>query len=251
MVFKDHFATVAGHYALNRPVYPPSLFDWLAGQCAMRDLAWDCGAGNGQASVELGRLFKRVMATDPSEAQIAQAVAHPRVEYSVASAENSGLGRHSVDLIVVAQALHWFELDPFYQEAKRILRQTGVIAAWSYGTLEVEGSTVNTLVQRFYHDEVGPFWLPERRHVENGYRELPFPFHPVATPPFAMRVHWSLTQLLGYFRSWSATSRFMKVKGYDPVDLLESPLRSCWGQTELPRMVTWPLSILVGRPDQT
>jgi SAM-dependent methyltransferase len=246
--FKDHFASVAAHYVRSRPSYPPALFDWLAGQCEARDLAWDCGAGNGQASLELVRHFKRVLATDASASQIGEALPHPRIEYRVAPAEDSGLPDHCADLVVVAQALHWFDLDRFYGEVERVLKPGGLVAAWSYGVLEVEGKEANALVQRFYHDEVGPYWPPERRHVETAYRELAFPFQSVAAPAFAMSVSWDLEKLLGYFRSWSATAAYVKVHGTDPVAALAPGLRACWGEAEQPRLVNWPLALLVGRP---
>jgi ubiquinone/menaquinone biosynthesis C-methylase UbiE len=244
--FKDHFASVAAQYSQSRPSYPGALFDWLARQCRARDLAWDCGAGNGQASLELARHFSRVLATDASASQIAQAQPHPRIEYRVAPAEDCGLPEHGADLAVVAQALHWFDLDRFYGEVRRVLKPGGLVAAWTYGVLEVEGETVNALVQRFYHDEVGPYWPPERHHVETGYRELPFPFPPITAPAFAMSLAWNLAQLLGYFRSWSATAAYIKARGSDPVAALESGLRAVWGDAEKARLVSWPLSLLVG-----
>ena len=243
--FSDHFAPVASHYADNRPSYPVELFGWLADQCKEHELAWDCGAGNGQASTDLARYFKRVIATDASEAQISQAVLHPGVEYRVASAERSGLEDACADIVVVAQALHWFDLDRFYAEAERVLKPDGHFAAWSYGVLRVEGEEINSIVQRFYHHEAGPHWPPERYHVETGYRELDFPFHRIATPKFSMNASWNLAQLLGYFRSWSATARFIKAKGFDPVRKIEAQLLDCWGADQT-RVIEWPLSILFG-----
>ncbi|MEO5362677.1 MAG: class I SAM-dependent methyltransferase [Magnetococcus sp. DMHC-8] len=245
--FKDHFSAVATHYLHHRPAYPSALFDWLANQCEAHDLAWDCGAGSGQAAIELGRLFKCVLATDASAAQIAQAVWHPRVTYRQAQADGSGLDDRSVDLVVVAQALHWFALEPFYAEVRRVLKPAGLLAVWSYGVLHVADDAVDALVQRFYQNDVGPYWPSERRHVENGYRELAFPFCPVATPAFTMNVCWTLSQLLGYFRSWSATARYIQARGCDPVGLLEPHLRASWGDAEQPRTVAWPLALRVGR----
>ncbi|MDD5295758.1 MAG: class I SAM-dependent methyltransferase [Rhodocyclaceae bacterium] len=246
--FKDHFASVAAQYSENRPSYPPALFDWLARLCPAHDLAWDCGAGSGQASLELARHFSRVLATDASAAQIGQAQPHARIAYRVAPAEESGLPDQACDLVVVAQALHWFDLERFYREVRRVLKPGGVVAAWSYGVLEVEGDEVNAVVQRFYHDEVGPWWPPERRHVESGYRELAFPFSRIAAPPFAMALSWNLPQLLGYFRSWSATAACLKARGRDPVADLEPQLRACWGDAKGERLVQWPLALLAGTP---
>ncbi|MDE2259894.1 MAG: class I SAM-dependent methyltransferase [Betaproteobacteria bacterium] len=244
--FNDHFGSVAADYVKNRPTYPPGLFDWLAGQCMSHDLAWDCGTGNGQAATALARYFDRILATDASAAQIAQAGGHPKIEYRVASAESSGIDNQCVDLVVIAQALHWFDLDCFYAEVTRILKPGGLVAAWSYGVLKVEGEEVNAMIQRFYHDEVGPYWPLERRHVETGYRDLSFPFIRIPAPSFAMSARWTLEQLLGYFRSWSATAHLIKDKGFDPVSSLELRLRDHWRDADQRRIVEWPLAILAG-----
>lgn len=244
--FCDHFAPVSNSYADFRPTYPPRLFAWLASLVQRRDLAWDCGAGSGQASVDLAAYFDRVVATDASQAQIDSAAPHPRIEYRVASAEASGLPDTSVDLITVAQALHWFNLAGFYTEVKRVLRPSGVLAVWTYGVLSVEGGPVDTLVQHFYHDTVGPYWPIERALVETGYRSLPFPFAEIDAPLFSMEAFWTLPQLLGYFRSWSATGRFAAAHGYDPVYSLEEQLKPMWGDATQRRHVTWPLSLRVG-----
>lgn len=243
--FNDHFKTVSAHYASSRPTYPSELFAWLAGQCAARELAWDCATGNGQAALDLAGHFRRVVASDASAAQLAAASAHSHVEYRVAPAEASGLPEGAVDLVTVAQALHWFDLDAFHAEVRRVLKPDGLLAVWSYGVLSVEGEALDRHVQRFYWEEIGPYWPAERRHVENGYRELPFPFHPVAAPAFAMRVQWDLAHFLGYLRSWSATARYVQTHGQDPVETLATRLAPLWGET---RTVSWPLALRVGRP---
>ena len=247
--FSDHFGKVAGQYADFRPRYPDELFEWLAGQCAGDDLAWDCGCGSGQASVALAQHFAHVRATDASREQILHAQLCAGVEYDIAGADNSGLPDRCVDLVTVAQALHWFELSSFYEEVRRVGKPGAVIAAWTYGVNEVDGDDVNAAVRHFYDDVVGPYWPPERHHVETGYRELEFPFTRIDAPPFAMRQQWPLAQLLGYFRSWSATARYKAANGQDPVDALERELLPLWGDPAQARAIRWPLSVLAGRLD--
>jgi ubiquinone/menaquinone biosynthesis C-methylase UbiE len=245
--FHDHFSRVADRYADFRPHYPAALFDWLATLAARDGLVWDCAAGSGQATLDLARRFDRVIATDASGEQIAAAAPHPRVEYRVAPAEASGLPAASVALVTVAQALHWFDLERFYAEARRVLRPDGVLAVWAYGINEVEGEAVNALVQDFYANVVGPYWPPERRLVEEGYRTVPFPWAELAPPPFRMEARWTLPQLLGYFGTWSATNRYAQATGRDPLPPLAEALRGVWGAADLPRLVAWPLALRAGR----
>ncbi|PIV34870.1 MAG: SAM-dependent methyltransferase [Lysobacterales bacterium CG02_land_8_20_14_3_00_62_12] len=247
VAFKDHFSQVSEHYAEHRPRYPSALFDWLAAQCAEHELAWDCATGNGQAATELGRVFQRVIATDASAAQIAQAVAHPRVFYQVTSAATSDIDTGSVDLISVAQALHWFDLPRFYAEARRVLKPEGRIAIWSYGLHSLSHRALDACIDRFYRDRLGAYWPAERRHVETGYRDLAFPFTAIHAPTFVMQMRWTLDQLLGYLRSWSASGRYQAATGIDPVSELEPELRALWGDAAAPRSITWPLLLRFGR----
>lgn len=243
--FPDHFSPIASAYADSRPGYPAQLFDWLASMCVAHELAWDCGAGSGQASIALASRFGRVIATDASAGQIAHATPHPNVEYRVAPAEQSGLDADCADLVTVAQALHWFDLDRFWPEVRRVARRDALFAAWTYAALQVEGEAVDALVQRFRRD-IAPWWPAERRHVESGYRELSFPFERIETPAFAIQTRWSVDRLLGYLRSWSSVVRFRDSQGVDPVQALEAPLREAWGRQDDGRAIRWPLTVLCG-----
>ena len=245
--FQDHFSSVAGQYAGFRPHYPAALFDYLATLTPQAALAWDCAAGNGQATLDLAERFDRVIATDASREQITSAKSHPKVEYRVATAEHSGLPDETVSLITVAQALHWFDLEQFYAEANRVLVDGGVLAAWAYGINQVEGNAVNQLVQDFYSNIVGPYWPPERKLVEEGYRTIPFPFVEITSPGFRMEARWTLEALLGYFSTWSATSRYLKATGRNPLESLGEKLAHAWGERNATRLVTWPLSLRAGR----
>jgi SAM-dependent methyltransferase len=243
--FKDHFSKQAAEYAKFRPRYPQGLFDYLGSIAPTLRLAWDCGTGNGQAAVGLASVFDRVIATDASEKQIANAQSHKRVKYRVAPAENSGIGSETIDLIMIAQALHWFDLDRFYAEAWRVLKPDCVLAASAYNLLHIE-KAIDEVVNRYYHEVVGPFWPPERELVEQ-FASLSFPFHEIAAPKFEMTARWNLDHLLGYLRTWSSTQRFIAAKGGDPLEQITDDLRHTWGKPGQTRTVTWPLIMRIGR----
>ena len=246
--FKDHFSARSSDYARYRPDYPDALFDWLASLVPAGHVAWDCATGNGQAAGALARHFERVIATDASTRQLASAAPHPRVEYRVAPAEQSGLGDASVDLVTVAQAAHWFDLERFYAEVRRVLRPGGSVVLWSYSVCTVDDA-VDQVIAHFYVDVVGPYWPPDRAAVDDHYRSLPFPF-PELTPPagLTMEKRWSLDDLLGYLGTWSSTQGYVRARGEDPLPALRERLRPAWGEAGTEHLVRWPLHIRAGRP---
>jgi SAM-dependent methyltransferase len=240
----DHFSGHAAEYAKFRPGYPPVLFDWLAGLTAGHDLAWDCGCGNGQASLPLAERYLRVQATDLSAEQIAQAPAHPRISYRAAPAEDSGLPAASADLVTIAQALHWFDFDRFYAEVRRVLKPGGVIAAWTYQLLRAEPA-IDAVLLDFYRRVLGPYWPAERRWVDAGYQGMPFPFDEIAAPVLEIRLQWQIADLLAYLGTWSASRRLMQAEGRDPMPELGERLAPLWGAGE--RSIVWPIALRVGR----
>ena len=249
MKFRDHFSRQAATYARHRPHYPEPLFEYIAENSAARTMAWDCATGNGQAARGLLRYFDRVIATDASAEQIENAEKNAGIEYRVAAAEKSGLASHSVDTITVAQALHWFDLDPFYTEAARVLKPEGLLAVWCYDFLAVDPA-IDAAVNRLYGEILSAYWPFERKIVEDRYQTIPFPFVELPAPTFSMEIEWSLPDLLGYIASWSAVQEYMAAKDADPIDLIRDELTSAWGTPERTRRVTWPLTMRAGRAKQ-
>ena len=242
--FKDHFSERSADYAASRPTYPPQLARFLAEHSPGRRLALDCGCGTGQLSVQLAEHFAEVAATDASAAQIAAATPHPRVSYRVAPAEASGLEAASADLIVAAQAAHWFDLDTFYAEAKRVAVPGALLALVTYGVFHVEGDA-EPLIQEFYWNTVGPFWPPGREHVEDGYRSLPFPSAEIAVPELDIALSWSRADLLAYVDTWSAMRAAEKAIGRQPFEDFARQLARAWPDGER-YGIRWPLSIRAG-----
>lgn len=239
--FLDHFSVQAEDYSIYRPEYPPELYQWLASLCDETQLAWDCGTGNGQAAVALSQQFSYVIGTDASESQIYHAMIYPRVEYEVALAHNSPFEDNSVDLVTVAQALHWFDCDLFFTEVERVSKPDGVLAAWCYELHQITPE-VDAVVKHYYRDIIGEYWPPERRHIEQAYESIDFPFEPIKAPKCTMRRQWTLSQLYGYLVTWSATQKYMADKNQDPRELILNDLKQAWGADET-RQVTWPVTI--------
>lgn len=244
--FQDYYSGHAADYRAFRPAYPRELFAHLASIASGRDLAWDCGTGSGQAAVELAEHFARVFATDASDDQVRSAQPHPRVEYAVARAEKCPLQDHCVDLVTVAQALHWFDLARFYEEVCRVSRPGGVLAVWTY-ELQSVNPAVDAMLRRFQEDFVGPCWPPDRVWVDTHYRTIPFPFPELPAPRFDMRAEWNLPRMLGYMSTWSATKAFIKAKGFDPVERLAGEFAAAWGDPAQVRTVRWELTVRIGR----
>jgi SAM-dependent methyltransferase len=244
--FPDYFSAGATEYARWRPDYPDRLFGYLAGLAPARRRAWDCATGSGQAAVTLARHFREVIATDASERQISHARRHPRVLYRVAAAERSGIEAGSIDLVTVAQALHWFDRPRFWREARRVLVPGGMIAIWCYDLLHVS-EEVDAVVHHLYREIVGPYWPPERSLVERGYGKLEFPFAEQTVPIFWMERRWSLDDLVGYLGTWSAARRFAEARGENPVERVREDLASAWGPFGRLRRVRWKLEPRVGR----
>lgn len=243
--FKDHFSGHADRYRTARPLYPDQLFSALAAHAPGQGLAWDAGCGNGQASTALAAHFDLVHASDPSAPQIASAEPHPRVRYEVAPAERCSLADHSVDLVTVAQALHWFDVPKFHAEARRVLKPGGVIAEWGYAECSVDPE-VDAVSRHLYADVLDAYWPAERRHVERAYEDLEFPFARLTMPELAMRAEWDLAQYLAYLASWSALQRYRTAQGLDPLDSLRARFEAAWGQPQRVQTVRWQLFLRVG-----
>lgn len=223
------------------------MFDFLVLHAPARTLAWDCACGNGQATIDLAARFERVIGTDSSAAQIAQAPTHPRIEWRVAPGERSGIASTTCDLVTVAQALHWLDIGAFFGEATRVLRPQGLVAVWSYSGLHIDEPEADALVRHFGHTIVGPYWPPERHLVDEGYRSIRMPFDEIDVPEFEMGEHWTLEQLVGYVRTWSATSRYRQALNDDPTIGLQARLLEVWREPDEVRRVVWPLTVRVGR----
>ena len=243
MSFKDHFSSDSQSYSDFRPAYPDGLFRYLAAITPQQNAAWDCATGSGQAAGMLANYFEQVVATDASATQIKHAVTKENIRYEVARAEQSGIAPASIDLITVAQALHWFKLDEFAAETNRVLTENGILAAWTYNLLSINDE-IDALIKNLYFDVVGDYWDFERSMVEDGYRNVSLPFKRIDTPAFTMSSQWSLQHLIGYLNTWSAVKAYTTSNGENPVDAMAEDLTNVWSAGDALQNVNWPLSLI-------
>jgi SAM-dependent methyltransferase len=245
--FADHFSQLSERYAEYRPRYPEGLFDAIATLSSGHQRVWDCATGSGQAAVPLAGRFGTVLGSDASRQQLRSATPHPRVRYVAAGAESVPLRAEWADVVTVAQALHWLDLPEFYAEVRRVLVPGGLFAAWAYGVQRLGDGAMDAELQDFYDRVVGPYWAPERRLVETGYRTLDFPFEEIAIASPPMTGHWTLGQLLGYVSTWSAVAKCREVTGGDPVLELQARLEPLWGDPARRCRIEWPIAVRAGR----
>ncbi|MGB6007415.1 class I SAM-dependent methyltransferase [Castellaniella sp.] len=232
-------------YARFRPEYPPQLAAFLASIAPDHRMAVDVGCGNGQLTQLLAPHFEAVVGLDPSADQIENAVPGERITYQRAPAEQLPLADGAASLITAAQAAHWFDLPGFYREARRVARAGGILALISYGVLDLEPA-LNERFQKFYRDEIGPYWPPERKLVDTGYATIDFPFEELAAPPLEIRLQWHLSEFLGYLLTWSAVRR-AKEAGREEVLLnFAGDIASAWGDENVRRSIAWPINMRIG-----
>lgn len=224
-------------YREHRPTYPPELFAWLASVCSEHRMAWDAGTGSGQAAVALTDYFDTILATDIDAAQLDQARPHSNVTYRCAPAHESGLHARSVDLITVACAVHWFDLDAFYGEARRVMRSNGVLAVWTYSWPMTGVREVDEVLAHYRDDVLGPYWPPESDLYLRRYETLPFPFqNEIAAPEFALPCDWDAGSLLDFLSTWTASVAHFRQTGELSSSKIRMPLASAWTTAGLTRI---------------
>jgi SAM-dependent methyltransferase len=245
MTFKDHFTKQADSYAKYRPDYPDRLFEFLASISPSKELAWDCATGNGQAANGIARYFSKVIASDASQGQIKNAVQNEKIIYKVFPAEKAEIKSSTVDLITVAQALHWFNFEKFYAEVRRVLKKDGLLAVWTYDLIKVSPE-IDEITKRFDRVILKNYWPPERKLFYERYSTIPFPFELLKTPEFKMSADWTLENLVGFLSTWSAVQKYRDQENSDPIDLIIEDLKRNWGDIKV-RKAEWDLIIKIGK----
>jgi len=248
MAFKDHFSGIADAYAAARPEYPDELFDLIAARVPAHANVWEPGCGSGQATRGLAARFARIRATDPSAQQIAQHWAQSgarNVTLGVEPGERTALPDASVQLVAVAQALHWFDREAFFAECERVLAPGGMLAAWGYGDFVAPEGMVEAVAD--FRALIDPYWPPERALIDAEYAGFDWPFPALPAPALWLEAEWPLAHFLRYLSSMSATARCRADIGEDPVARHAPALSSAWGDPDERRIIRWPLFLHLRR----
>jgi SAM-dependent methyltransferase len=243
---QDHFSSIAAQYAAGRIGYPEELYRFLSAQCRGQELAWDCATGSGQAARDLVSTFSKVIATDISEELLALAPRHAGISYRVAAAEKSGLGPASVDLITVAQAMHWLDLESFWAEAMRVLKKDGVLAFWGYNWAVV-APEVDRVLEDF-KAVISSSWPERSRLLHEGYRSINGPLPEIPCPCFEASAQWELADYLAHLRSWSATHYYGERTGEDITKRFQPRFADAWPAGRV--RVKWALILRAFRKGQ-
>ncbi len=244
----DHFSSTSKEYSFSRPTYPDILYKFLSDVTPNKDIAWDCATGNGQAAIGICKYFKNVIASDASKGQLKYQFNRNNIRYEMFPAENPNIPDNSIDLTIVAQAAHWFDLDKFYKEVIRISKSNSVLAIWSYGMHKIDNN-IDKISEKLNvgGDILGRYWPGETNYVKEDYKTILFPFQEIPSPKFEMTVNWNLNDLVNYMQTWSAVKRFSIENKYNPLDLVMDDLERSWGEHDKRKVVKWDISMRVGK----
>ncbi|RDC64029.1 class I SAM-dependent methyltransferase [Adhaeribacter pallidiroseus] len=244
---KNLFSAQAKEYKQFRPTYPVALYQRIYQEVLFKEHAWDCGTGNGQVAKELAKIFKKVAATDISQSQIAQAEHQDNITYTVSRAEQTNFASETFDSITVAQAIHWFDFELFYQEVARVSKPDALLAIWGYGLIQFNEATINTIIRHFYKEITGPYWDTERHYIDEAYQTIPFPFPEIQIKErFYINRDFTLSELAGYLNTWSSIQKYKLVNHLNPVNELLTSLQPYW-QENKSQTATFPLFLRLGR----
>ena len=238
---QDHFSSIATAYKDGRITYPEGLYEFLISLCEERNCAWDCATGTGQAADDLSEYFDRVIATDISDSLLSHAKNKENIEFKTATAEESGIATASVDLVTVAQAVHWFDFELFWKEVDRVLKPNGTLAYWGYVWPQVSDRVDSFLLS--FRKKIENYWPERSKHLHAGYENIAAPFKRIENPDFTITENWTPSQYLKHLSSWSGTRYHDEATKIDLVSETEKELNERWGD-ECHR-VQWPLILKV------
>ena len=247
---KSYFDTSSDVYSRGRPTYPAELYYWLAKQAPNQTLVWDCACGSGQASIDLAAYFERVEASDISDCQVAEATPHRKVNYQVFPSEKTLYPDNSFDVVCVAHALHWLDLDAFWHELRRVLKPGGLFVCWGYNWLQI-GPDEDDIINRYVLNGLQSYWPQESRLLWGGYKDIQFPLELMAVPEFELTLNWTAYRVFDYIRSWSATGLLVEAQGDQFLFDAWDALATVWPDPLQKKTVKMPFFVKAGRLNES
>ncbi|MFT2109651.1 class I SAM-dependent methyltransferase [Marinomonas sp. 2405UD68-3] len=243
---KSYFDTASDIYSRARPTYPAELYFWLAKQASGHSLVWDSACGTGQASIDLAAYFESVEASDVSETQVAEATPHRKIHYQVCQSEKTPYSDNSFDVVCVAHALHWLDLDSFWDELRRVLKPNGLFVCWGYNWIRI-GEHEDDVIDRYVLKKVHTHWKDESRLLWREYKDIDFPLEMMDVPQFELTQNWSAYRVFEYIRSWSATSLLIESEGDQFLQKAWDEMIKLWGDPLQKKSITLPFFVKAGR----
>ncbi|MHC5022844.1 MAG: methyltransferase domain-containing protein [Planctomycetota bacterium] len=144
---RTYFGHLAAVYDRHRPTYAAAAIDFILDRLGNPIRAADIGAGTGISTRLLATRGVQTVGVEPDETMRAVADGRsadldPPPTYRAGTGEATGLESGSVDLVLVAQAFHWFDPPVALAEFQRILRPEGRLAlAWNVRSAAAPGFT--------------------------------------------------------------------------------------------------------------
>lgn len=221
-----HFEETGEVYAKYRPGYAEAIFDDLSKEVPRHELAVDCGCGTGQITESLSSRFSKVFGVDISKDQLAHAFRAPNIVYVNQSAENlSFLADGSVDLVTVGTAYHWFDSDRFWNEARRVLKPSGIVAILQIMTPEIKEAP--GILRKFLKEELEPYTPAVRSSNAELYERIPAGFERVRLPnEYRNELRKRVSGVMGWLKTTSAYRPYVEKTGMDPSDKLSAEFRA-------------------------
>ncbi|KAG0223698.1 S-adenosyl-L-methionine-dependent methyltransferase [Mortierella sp. GBAus27b] len=256
-------------YQSFRPGYNDNFYNMVYNYHAKNNgqfiIAVDVGTGTGQVATVLADKFEHVYGVDASAAMLASAVQKPNITYRVSKSEDlSWIPDSSVDVVTVAEAIHWFDLPRFFAEVKRILKPKGTFAVISYGLAKLSNYPQGSKrIDEFSNDpdQLGKCWQSGAEMVDNMLRsvEVPlkneerhyFPDHPDGLPPL-MGETVSIAHFRNYLKTWSGYKTYCE-RYPDREDLAERTIEDIKNAENLSEeqlvSVYWPTVLILAEND--
>lgn len=232
-------------YAAARFDYTPLLYNTVLAHhvttSGAHDLVLDIGCGPGQAARGFAPHFHTTIGLDPSPNMIITArelTTEPAannesskqstIRFDVSAAEELGanlnppVAEHSVDLLVAANAAHWFDMPRFWEAAKRAVKPGGTVALWTTGEGAIAPETPNAVkiqaaLDRYVTEHLEPYYEQGNWLTKDRYASLKMPWD-VGVEGF--------DQGTSLRRDWEPTERWVNAPQEAPLDMFEMLMAS-------------------------